>query len=69
MSLYEALGGGARFGVTHPPPRGVTDEDVRDIREMYRERVMNQVELAEHFGISQSNVSRIINRKRRKDVT
>lgn len=69
MSLYAALGGGEEY--VNPPPWGrkTTDEDVREIRHLYADCGWLQTDIAEHFGISQSNVSRIINRKRRKDVT
>lgn len=67
MSLYAALGGGGEY--TPDSRNEITDQNVRDIREMYHEEGFRQVEIAEYFAISQSEVSRIINRKRRKDVT
>lgn len=69
MSLFEALGGGEEYVTLPPWERETTDQDVRDIRRLYTESGWLQTDIAEHFGISQSNVSRIINHKRRKDVT
>ena len=41
----------------------LTVEDVVEIRRAYKEKEMNQYELAEKFGISQASVSEIVNRK------
>lgn len=47
-----------------PPTPG----QVREIRKLYATGSYRQIDLAESFGISQPEVSRIVNRKRRKDV-
>lgn len=48
--------------------REVPEEDVREIRRLYAEGNLVQVVIADQFGISQPEVSRIVNRKRRKKV-
>lgn len=66
MSLYAALGGGVN---DHPPDwdrtERLSDAQVASIIELYRECGWRQVDIANHFGISQSFVSRIVNGKRR----
>jgi len=42
----------------------LTAEDVREIRRLYRDQDRKQTALAEQFGVSQGQISRIINRKR-----
>lgn len=46
----------------------VSDQDVREIRRLYVPGRVRQVDLAEEYGISQGEISRIINRKRRGRV-
>lgn len=63
--LFEALGGN-----DDPPPwdreERLTDEQVADIWHLYWECRWRQVDIADHFGISQPHVSRIVNGKRRR---
>lgn len=63
MSLYEAL-----LGDYTPTPerrgnRKLDDRDVADIRKLYRECGWKQVEIAEHFGVTQPQISKIVNEK------
>lgn len=46
----------------------LTADDVREIRRLYRTGDMRQVDIAERFGISQNNVSRIVRRLAWKHV-
>lgn len=63
MSLYEAL-----LGDYTPTPalkgnRKLDKQDVYDIRQLYHECGWKQVELAEQFGVSQPQISKIVNEK------
>lgn len=65
MSLFEALGGGAPApdvpgGRTH-----LTDDEIVEVIRLYRDCSWRQVDIADHFNISQPFVSRIVNLKRR----
>lgn len=58
MSLFEALQGPAYVLTTQVR---LTEEDVADIRKLYRECGWKQQEIADQFGISQPQVSKIVN--------
>lgn len=62
--LYEALGGGAEPEPLDRATR-LTTEQVGEVRRLYREARWVQTEIAEHFGVSQACISRIVNYKRR----
>lgn len=65
MSLYQALTEDYQIEERKPD---LTPEQVRDIRKLYTECDWRQVDIADHFGVNQSTVSRIVNRKRRQGV-
>jgi len=46
------------------PMSKLTEEDVINIREMYKNKKMNQEELRKKYNVTQSLISNIINRKR-----
>lgn len=64
-SLFDALTGDYEIVERKAPP---TPGQVREIRKLYATGMYRQVDLAESFGISQPEVSRIVNRKRRSSV-
>lgn len=67
MSLYEAL-----RGDYVPPHNGrvkLSPEDAADIRKLYAECGWSQVEIAEHFGVSQPQISKIVNNLQWKDTS
>lgn len=66
MSLYEALAGD--YDPTSVGSNKLTADDACDIRELYRECGWSQKEIAVHFGISQPQVSRIVNHKQWKEA-
>lgn len=65
MSLLGALTGGF---VAEERREDLTPQQVRDIRKLYWECDWRQVDIADHFGVSQPYISRVVNRKRRKGV-
>lgn len=48
--------------------RKLTPDDVREIRRLWKEEKSLQSDIAEKFGIDQSYVSQIVNRKRWKTL-
>jgi DNA-binding MarR family transcriptional regulator len=42
----------------------LTDDQVRKIRLLYKQNKYSQYQLSQRFGVSQSQISRIVNRKR-----
>lgn len=70
--LFEALQGEYIAAVKAAFPPGthnrakLTSEEVDEIRDLYAQGYMLQKELAREFGISQPEVSRIVNKKRWK---
>lgn len=63
MSLYEALLGDYTPAPERRGNRKLDDIDVADIRKLYRECGWKQVEIAEHFGVTQPQISKIVNEK------
>lgn len=65
MSLLAALQG------DYTPPRTgqikLSADDVNDIRRMYYHEDWSQVQLAEMFGVSQPQISKIVNKLQWKD--
>jgi predicted XRE-type DNA-binding protein len=47
----------------------LTDDDADDIRLMYATGTYRQVDLAEQFGVTQPQISKIVNNKQRKPKT
>ena len=64
-SLFDALTADYEIVERKLPP---TPGQVREIRKLYAAGGIRQIDLAEVFGISQPEVSRIVNRKRRSSV-
>ena len=63
MSIFDALT--VDYQIEERKPQ-LTPEQVADIRELYHGCGWRQADIADHFGISQPYVSRIVNHKRRK---
>lgn len=57
VSLFDALAG-SDWRSGH---RKLTFSDALDIRKLYRECGWSQTDIADHFGVSQPQVSKIIN--------
>ena len=57
-----------RYGVGRPTTRLLTDRQVRSIRRRHAEGESSQAELAVEFGIAQSCISLIIQRKTYREV-
>lgn len=65
MSLLEALLSGPDFEA--PAQRyKLTDEDATEIRRLYATQGWLQKQLAREFGVSQPQISKIVNNKQRK---
>lgn len=60
MSIYSTL-----FDENYTPPRSsrlkLDARDVETIRKLYAECGWSQVDIAEHFGVSQPQISKIVN--------
>lgn len=60
MSLYDSL-----YCADYTPPRTgrlkLNTTDAADIRKLYRDCGWSQVDIAEHFGVSQPQISKIVN--------
>lgn len=52
-----------RTGYTYGLGSNLTKEDVREIRRLYAAKLHTQYSLADMFGVSQSTIQRIVNRK------
>ena len=63
IGIFETL------NVDYTPPAQrykLTTEDAADIRTLYATGTWLQADLAEHFGVSQPQISKIVNNKQRK---
>ena len=68
MSIFEALGGPTYSHWEDPdPPRYKLDNDQAvEIRRLYATGVYRQVDLAREYGVSQPQISKIVNNKQRR---
>ena len=71
MSLFEALGGYIRpeeyIQLDFTPGRyKLTNEDATEIRRLYATQGWTQKGLAAEFGVSQPQISKIVNNKQRR---
>lgn len=65
MSLFDALTADYKIP---PKPRRLDPDQIREIRRLYAGGAYRQVDLAAEYGVHQSEISRIVNRKRRRSV-
>lgn len=66
MSLMDALLDDSEF--ESRPRQKLSDDEVVEIREKYRNRLAVQKELAAEYGVSQPQISKIVNGIQRKKV-
>lgn len=62
--IFEALAG--EYEVLPDSRYKLSEGDVRDIRTMYASGVWRQAEIAEQYGVTQPQISKIVNKKRWK---